>query len=360
MESRAVDAIEEIRFEELEGRAGSVGLITLNRPQVLNALNHAMFLALNHHLKKWDESDHIKAVIIQAVAGRAFCAGGDIRYAYERGRLNDPALPHFFRDEYRVNQRIHFFSKPYIALLDGITMGGGAGISMHGSHRVITERMTFAMPETGIGLFPDIGATYFLSRLPYKIGFYLGLTGTRIFSQDCLAVGLATQCVSHESLLKIIDLIVDTPLDADAKRSVTLLLKTFEIAPEPSLLMKHKLEIELAFSENTVEGIIKALKHFPSEWCHQTAETILTKSPTSLKVTLKALQKATSLDFESCMKMEYRLVNHFLKGQDFYEGVRAAVIDKDQKPHWNPNQLNLISDEKVNQYFNPIEEELTR
>ncbi len=194
----------DILFEELSGRDGNIGLITLNRQKALNALNHQMFLDLNAQLAEWETADHIKAVIIRAAEGRAFCAGGDIRYAFQKKLENDPTLPLFFRDEYQLNLRIFHYPKPYIALLDGITMGGGAGISLHGSHRIGTERLVFAMPETSIGFYPDVGASYFLSRLPYKVGFYLGLTSARITYNDCFWLGLINYFVPQDDFSKLI------------------------------------------------------------------------------------------------------------------------------------------------------------
>ncbi len=353
--------IPEILFEEPPGHDGHLGLITLNRPQALNALNHNMFLALDKQLTAWAQDKHIKAVVIRAVEGRAFCAGGDIRYAYEKKSSNDSTLPHFFRDEYRLNRHIYHFPKPYIALLDGITMGGGAGISIHGSHRVATERLVFAMPETGIGFYPDIGASYFLSRLPYKMGFYLALTGARISYKDCLAIGLVDAVVAHADQDKLIAALVAAPLKN--KLAVTEIIKSFSIASDDSILMTHKNAIENYFALHSVEEIISALESDKntwdkSTWCHETAASIKTRSPTSLKVTLRELQEGSKLNFDDCMRMEYRLTNRFIKGHDFFEGVRAAVIDKDQKPHWRPATLEEVTLHQIENYFAPLKEEL--
>src|SRR5579872_925135 len=182
--------ISEIAFEEISGRDDNLGLITLTRQSVLNALNQKMINAIDQQLKEWENANHIKAVVIRAAPGRAFCAGGDVRSVYDRKLAQDPKIADFFRDEYGMNRRIHHYPKPYIALMDGITMGGGVGISVHASHRVATERLVFAMPETGIGFFPDVGTTYVLPRLPDFIGMYLGLTGARLTLNDCLALGL--------------------------------------------------------------------------------------------------------------------------------------------------------------------------
>lgn len=345
----------DILFEEILGNHGNLGLITLNRPQVLNALNHDMFIALDKQLIDWQANKNIKAVIIRAAPGRAFCAGGDIRLVYERRLSKNLNLPHFFADEYRMNTRIHHFSKPYIALQDGITMGGGVGISVHGSHRVGTAQLLFAMPETGIGFYPDVGATYYLSRMPYKIGFYLGLTGTRIGYADCYATGIVQEIVERDSFPAIISALVDAKIPD--KKSVTAILKTFATPVPRSELIQHQNEIATCFNHHTVEEILYALSNNSIEWCRQLAEVMKTKSPTSLKVTLKALQKAEKLSFDDCMQMEFRLTYHFLHGHDFFEGVRAVIIDKDQKPHWTPETLAAVTNEEVDKYFAPVTDE---
>lgn len=348
----------EILFEEIPGVDGNLGLITLNRPQVLNALNHSMFIMLHQQLKQWKNDSQIKAVIIRAAEGRAFCAGGDIRSAYERKQKKDSSLHHLFRDEYRLNAEIHHYPKPYIALLDGITMGGGAGVSIHGSHRVATERLVFAMPETAIGFFPDVGASYFLSRLPEKIGIYLGLTGQRISASDCIALNLATHFVSRDSLTRIIEKLANTSLRNETKNTVTTILNQFSIPTEKSNLLELQNKINAYFSENSVENIIHALEKNSNAWEKETLAILKTKSPTSLKVTLLAFQKGMRLDFDACMQMEYRLVHRFLQGHDFFEGIRAAIIDKDQAPHWQPASLENVSNQEIEKYFLPLKEEL--
>lgn len=343
----------DVLFEEIS----HLGVITLNRPHVLNALNHKMFLMLDQQLTFWEQADHIKAVVIRAAEGRAFCAGGDIRRAYELKMTDDPTLPDFFRDEYRLNHHIFHYTKPYIALLDGITMGGGAGISWHGSHRIGTERLLFAMPETAIGFYPDVGATYHLSRLPNKIGYYLGLTGARIHYGDCLALGIIQQAVSREDLPKIVETLANTAtLNHD---TVTEILKPFSAATTKTAdLLKHQAEIAKAFSQSTVEDVLSYLDSSENAWCQETAKILKTKSPTSLKITFAALQKAVSQSFDHCMNVEYRLTNRFIKGRDFFEGIRAAIIDKDQQPHWQPASLSEVHVQEVEKYFAPLTQEL--
>jgi enoyl-CoA hydratase/carnithine racemase len=346
----------DILFEELPGKGGNIGLITLNRPQVLNALNQIMFLALHEQLQEWQHKKDIKAVIIRATEGRAFCAGGDIRAIYDLKKKGNVPLDVFFGDEYRMNRFLHHFSKPYIALLDGITMGGGAGISIHGSHRVGTEKLTFAMPETNIGFYPDVGMTYYLSRLPKKIGYYLGLTGVRITHADCLALGLVQEIVPSDALPKIINALITHEIQN--KQDVTTLIQTFAISHLDSDLMQHASEIEVCFAKSTVEEIILALEMQSNDWCQNTVAVIKAKSPTSLKVTLRALQEAQHLNFDACINREYALTCQFVEGHDFFEGIRAVVIDKDQKPEWRPSTLQAVSLNDVANYFTPLTQEL--
>lgn len=338
----------DILFEEIAGKNGSIGLITLNRPQVLNALNDDMFKALGYYLREWQGKPSIKAVIVRAVEGRAFCAGGDVKSLYLKKLDNDTNIKNFFLDEYTLNRLIYHYPKPYIALLDGITIGGGAGISIHGSHRIATERMTFSMPETTIGFFPDIGASYFLSRLPYKMGIYLGLSGDRISYQDAYELGLVDHIVPHTSLDHLTQALIDT--DISSKQVVTHIIHSFS-APTPSSdLLKKKEEIERSFSPQSIEKIIENL-HMSSEWCQTIAKTLMTKSPTSLKVTLQEITRGEQLDFDACMDMETCMMQHFLEGHDFYEGVRALLVDKDKQPKWKPQKLEDVTESDVLKYF---------
>jgi enoyl-CoA hydratase len=353
-----MDSIPEINFEEISGRDGNLGLITLTRQHVLNALNQVMFNALNQQLTEWEAANHIKAVVIRAAAGRAFCAGGDIRYAYERKMAGDPKLIHFFYDEYRMNRHIHHYSKPYIALLDGITMGGGVGISVHASHRVATNRLVFAMPETAIGFYPDVGTTYILARLPHKIGFYLGLTGARIGLNDGVATGLINYPVKEDIFPDIIYQLADTSFAEDARASVSQVIQSFSMPVDEPSLWEQRDKIENCFNKKTMEEILVALEKDGSQWCHDVATSLKAKSPTSLKVTLRALQEATALEFDSCMQMEYRLTSRFIEQHDFFEGIRAVLIDKDQQPDWKPATLSAVKLAEVKKYFAPLEVEL--
>lgn len=348
----------EIIFDEMPGIGGSIGLVTLNRPQVLNSLNENMVTSLYKKLQEWGRAMHIKAVVIRAVEGKAFCAGGDIRMVYDKAREHLPTMTDFFYEEYQLNRAIYHFPKPYIALMDGITMGGGVGVSIHGSHRVGTERLLFAMPETGIGFFPDVGGTYFLPRLPHHVGYYLGLTGARIKIADSLALGLVTQQVTHTQLPEVLKALAETKLGSQARQSVTEILNTFHHKTDIAPLETSFAEIAHCFKAHDIEKIMDRLHASKDAVCQEAYKVLLTKSPTSLKVTLAALQHGNTLDFDGCMRQEYRLVTRFLLGHDFIEGIRAVIIDKDQAPAWQPATLNDVSASTVSHYFEPLPREL--
>jgi enoyl-CoA hydratase/carnithine racemase len=342
---------EDILFTQIAGNNGDVALITLNRPKQLNALTTEMCRLIYDKLNEWEQDINIKA---------AFCAGGDLKNFYQMGNTEIETAKEFFWHEYRLNHRIFTFSKPYISLLHGITMGGGAGISVHGSHRVAAEDLIWAMPETGIGFFPDIGSSYFLPRLLDKTGFYLGLTGDKLSALDAHYIGVIDTIVPRNRFDDLINVIAKTEFSADARASVTNLIEQFSIAPTASVLLTHRIEIDRCFSRPTVEEIIKALFQEKIPWSVSTAEVLQTKSPTSLKVTLAELNHGMMMnDFAACMKMEFRIANHFLHNKDFYEGIRAALIDKDRKPKWYPARLAEMTDDDVKKYFAPLTTELS-
>lgn len=341
----------EVLFEEMRGNGGNLGVMTLNRPSALNSLTHKMIVAMHARLKIWAADTNIKAVIIRAVEGRAFCAGGDLKLTYERACRKDPAMMEFFNDEYQLNCYIHHYPKPYIAILNGITMGGGVGVSIHGSHRIATDKLLFAMPETGIGFFPDVGGTYFLPRLPGKLGYYLGLTGARIKSDDCVGLGIAQHKVAEEDLTELLSAIANQEFTADAKASVTQAIKQFELAAQPSALLAQQDVIEKIFHQNTMEDILQNLHDSKETICQDALTALTKKSPTSLKVTLRALDQGQHLDFDTVMQHEYRLTCRFLQEHDFIEGIRAVIIDKDQKPQWEPAALVEVTREQVESYF---------
>ena len=342
---------EEIVFAALPGKGGNIGHILLNRPKALNALTKEMCQALRGQLKQWQKDKHIKAVIIQGEGERAFCAGGDIRSLYYEGKDNPQAALDFFRHEYRMNASIYHFDKPYISFLDGITMGGGAGVSMHGSHRVATERLLYAMPETGIGFFPDIGAGYFLSRMTERIGHYLGLTGERISAGDAYHFGMVTHLIHSAEQAEVIRAITESSFTAQDNDIVSDIIDQFTITMPPAELVEHHRVIANSFDGKSVEEIIIKLQAIHSEWALTTLEKLKSKSPTSLKVTFEQLRRAVNMSFDDIMNMELNIAAQFLKTPDFYEGVRAAIIDKDQSPQWRPDRLEQVTEDKVQTYF---------
>jgi enoyl-CoA hydratase len=331
--------------------AGSLGLITLNRPKALNALDQEMCLAIDAALKLWAKDDGITAVIIRGAGDRAFCAGGDVRLAREdglawkKGESDGRIVRDFFRDEYRMNRRIATFPKPYIALIDGITMGGGVGLSVHGSLRLATTRTLLAMPETGIGLFPDVGTSFVLSRLPCEIGTYLGLTGARIGAADCLVLDIATHVVDHERIQSLI-----AELTVPGADIGTTVARHAVDAGAPEL-WTHRDVIDRCFRHNRIEDILAALDADGGAFAATTGATIRTMSPTSLKLTLKEIRKGRTLGIDDCLRMEYRLSQSVLAGHDFYEGVRAQLVDKDRHPKWYPATLDAIDDSAIDSLF---------
>jgi enoyl-CoA hydratase len=352
--------------EILLGRAGGVATITINRPQALNALTLANYRRIAPALKAWAEDPAVHAVLVRGAGGRAFCAGGDVRAVYEAGRGigGDPDLTAvFFAEEYRLIRNIHRFPKPYIALIDGITMGGGAGISVNGAYRLATPRTLLAMPETAIGLFPDVGATRFLNRCPGQIGRYLGLGGARLRAADARYCGLATDCVAEERADDLVAALAETAWQTGGEfAQVRAVLRQFAGDPGPAPLAALRPAIDRCFAGATVEAILAALAAEAAGggafagWAAQTRAGLLAKSPTSLKVTLRQLQIGRDYDLDQALILEYRLTQHMMAGHDFYEGVRAALIDKDQKPRWRPASLAKIDDAMVAAYFAPLDD----
>ena len=342
----------EILFET----QGRVGVITLNRPKALNAVTFAMVRALAAQLDQWAGDDAIACALLRAVPGRAFSAGGDIRELYAWRQAGDRRLVDFYTHEYRLNRAIKQFPKPYIALIDGIVMGGGVGISIHGSHRLVTQNALFAMPETGIGFFPDVGGTYFLPRCPGNTGLYLGLTGARLGAADMAYCGLATHQVDAERQGEIVSALAGGEACDEA-------LASLAVAGEPAPLAALRADIDHCFAGDDIDAILDRLENAcsakNSAWGKETAATIRAKAPLATMVALRQLRTGARLDFDACMQLEYRLVNRFMAAGDFFEGVRAAVIDKDRTPHWVPATLADVSAEQVEAYFAPLDDELT-
>jgi enoyl-CoA hydratase len=343
--------------EILLGRKGGLAILTIHRPQALNALTLDNYRGFDPALRDWAADPSVHAVVIRGAGDRAFCAGGDVRAVYEAGRgiSGDPDLPAvFFREEYELIRQIHHFPKPYLAIIDGITMGGGAGISVNGAYCIATERTLLAMPETGIGLFPDVGATRFLNRCPGHVGRYLGLTGARVNAADALYCGFATHAAKRDSIEALLDALSSEPI------AVEDCLRRFAVDPGRAPLAAVQPAIDRCFAGDTVEAILDALTVQAAEggayagWAEETRASLLGKSPTSLKITLRQLTIGRDYDLDEALALEYRLTQHIMAGHDFYEGVRAVLIDRDRKPQWRPAALTKVTDSAVDAYFAPI------
>jgi len=330
-----------------------IGRITLNRPKALHALNTDMCRLMSEALAAWASDDNVRMLLIDHAEGtRGFCAGGDIRMVAESGRKDGKAGADFFRIEYTLNTRIKRFPKPYIAFLDGVTMGGGVGISIHGSHRVATEHTLFAMPETGIGLFPDVGGSWFLPRLEGELGIWLALTGARLKGKDVLAAGIATHFVASEKLPAIKARIL-------AGEVPDTVLSDYAEAPPIPAYAEHLDIINHCFSRPTVTDICLALKMADDDWATAQADILKTRSPLSMAVSLEQLRRGAKMtSFEDIMRMEYRIACHIIRMHDFSEGVRAVIEDKDHTPKWSPQTPAAVSLSMVEPMFAPVAEEL--
>lgn len=334
-------------------RRGPIGHILLNRPKALNAITFEMVAGVADALAEWAEDDSVRAVIIEGAGDRAFCAGGDVIAVSHAGQEQSSLCRDFFQAEYRLNRAIHLFDKPYIAFLDGITMGGGVGLSVHGNHRIVTEKTLFAMPETGIGLFPDVGGSHFLSRCPGEIGTYLGLTGARLGPADMLAIGLADSHMPSASR----DAYFAALENADwgggsADEIVSAITQDFATPAGDAAITGIRDELDRLFAGDDLEEIAARLAADPGDVAAKAAALLDGKSPTMLKVSLKQLRLGAMQDFDANMVMEYRIVRRALQpGADFHEGVRALLIDKDKAPKWNPARLSDVEDAAIHSYF---------
>lgn len=344
--------------EVLLEQKGAAGVITLNRPKALNALNLAMVREIFPRLRQWAQDPAITRVVIKAAGEKAFCAGGDVRWIYDQGRGGtvEEAIA-FWREEYVVNAYIGSFPKPYVALVDGICMGGGFGLSAHGAHRVAGDRYLFAMPEVGIGLFPDVGGTYVLPRLPGAFGVFLALTGARVRAADAFAVGLATDVVPSAAFPALEEALC-------AGGEVERTINDHRIEPGPGALAERYGFIADTFSKPDIFTILAALDAAAeaggphAEFAKATAADIRTKSPTSLLIAMEQMRRGPSLDLGDCLKAEFRVVNRVAAGHDFYEGVRAVLVDRDNAPKWQPPRLEEVDPAVISAHFDPIPDEL--
>ena len=346
----------EMHGEVLAQVRGQVGLITLNRPKALNALSLGMVRDLMTVLLAWQQDPAVLAVAIRGSNKEgpfgAFCAGGDIRFLHQAGSTGNPEIEDFFTEEYALNHLIHNYGKPYIAFMDGIVMGGGMGISQGASLRLVTERTKMAMPETAIGLFPDVGGGYFLSRCPGHVGEWLALTGDTIGAGDAIAFGLADGCL---------------PLDAQAAVWEALGAQTFADGAAVQAFVAAKMiasdaqlkgvrgDIDQYFALSGVPAIVAALEAADSEWARATAATLRKRSPLMLHVVLEQIRRARGMDLASDLRMERDMVRHcfFLRpgASETGEGIRALAVDKDHSPRWNPARIEDVSPELVASFF---------
>lgn len=335
---------------------GAVGWVTLNRPQALNALTFDMIRQMDHTLVVWGKDPAISAVVVTSAGGRAFCAGGDVKTvatvgmeSMKKGQGGGAVLHDFFREEYTFNHRIFTFPKPYISLIDGIVMGGGVGVSAHGKYRILTGNTLFAMPETSIGFFPDVGGGYFLPRCPGQTGMYLALTSKRIKAVDAMYIGFGTHFVPAEKMAHLAEEIVRAPQNLEA------VFKSFSAPPDgESELAPYREKIDRYFAHNRVEDIMKDLEEDSSEWAVDVLKVMKSVSPTSLKIALRQIRSGAKMEFSEVMTMEYRLSQACLARHDFYEGVRAALIDKDRNPKWQPPTVGDLSDADIDACFQSL------
>ncbi len=326
---------------------GNLGHITLNRSKALNALTHAMCEEMTRLLVAWEGDPNIGAVLVDGAGERAFCAGGDVILLHDSGKAGDSRAENFWRTEYALNELIHRYSKPYIALIDGIVMGGGVGLSVHGRLRVAGDDTLFAMPETGIGYFPDVGGTFFLPRLGMEIGQWLGLTGARAKTALACEIGVANAYVPSADHAKLIKALGKVTLDG-SDAAVANVMLSFVKAPPVGEGVPDAVK---AFSEKTVPAILRALDKDGGEWAVKQAVNIRRKSPLAMAVTFEALRRGAKMNFREVMTQELDISLNFLKTQDFYEGIRAQLIDKDRNPKWSHESLDAVTEPQIQRLF---------
>ncbi len=334
-------------------KIGCCGVVILDRPQALNALTLDMVGAMAAALESYATDSDIACVVVRSSSPRAFCAGGDIKQLYELGCAgkHDEQMA-FFRAEYHLCRQIARFPKPYVALIEGIAMGGGAGVSLHGSHRVASETLSFAMPEVGIGFFPDVGATYFLPRLPGRIGTYLALTGSRAGLGDAIALGLAT---AHVPAARFDALVARLSHGENVDQAIAA---ESAVAPDLPLLQQRHF-IDGCFAAPSVAAILDEIdeaSYAGSAFGMTTYETIRSRSPTSLAIALRQMQLGATLDLEAALRLEFRIATRVVRGHDYYEGVRTVLIDKADAPHWSPTEIEKIKASEIEAYFAPLPE----
>jgi len=335
-----------------------IGFITLNRPRALNALTLPMLDAILGKLQEWLHNHSVHAVVIHSTCKRSFCAGGDLRSIYEAGKRNDLTfLENIFRKEYTLNCLIHSYPKPYIAFINGIAMGGGLGISIHGSHCFLSEKSLLSMPETSIGFFPDIGATTFLNNAPGKTGLYLGLTGNPFQTADALYAKIGTHYVSSTQQQQLFSALENLP--KKSHKAIDTLVKDYTDKPPASLLKTNQELIDALFKGNALSEIFRTLKENKTPFAQETLQTLKKRSSMSLCITFEQLKRGEKLTtFAERMQIEFNLAQHFIRSHDFFEGIRATIIDKDKTFRWQPDSLKKISKTDISAFFKPSSDPL--
>jgi len=330
---------------------GPLARIRLNRPKAIHALNLPMCQTMLDALETWRGDDTVRAVLLDHAEGRGFCAGGDIRMLADSGAGDGSEARAFFHTEYRLNHRLFTYAKPIVAFMDGITMGGGVGLALPCRHRVATENTRLAMPETGIGLFPDVGGGWYLSRLPGRIGQYLALTGHRVNGGDCLKLGLATNYIPATRLDEVKAAVAEHPAEIE-----TILADASDV-PDGDSILDHRDEIDRLFASDDLEQVFAALEADGGDWAAGTLATLRTKSPQTMKVSLRLLHDGAAMaSFADEMIQEYAVGCRVVQRHDFLEGVRAVIVDKDNAPRWDPATPDGVSDHVIDQIFAPLPE----
>lgn len=330
-------------------REGAAGRITLNRPAALNALTHDMVLRMSQALAAWADESSIGCVIVDGAGGKAFCAGGDLRGIYQL-RADDPEpARRFWADEYRLNATIARYPKPYVALMHGIVMGGGVGVSAHGSHRIATENTLLAMPEVSVGFMPDVGGTWLLGRAPGRSGLYLALTGARIGAADAIWAGFADRFMPAAALQEFVQQVT-------ACGDVDKVLSQFALPAETPPLRHRLSDIERAFSSSSPQDCLRDLHRMDSPWARETAASIRRNSPLSVACAFRAIDRASRFEqLEEALKLEYRFAYRSLAETDFREGIRSAIIDRDRDPQWNPRRIEDVDVNKMERLLSPLD-----
>lgn len=329
---------------------GHTGVITLNRPKAYHALTHPMISAIQKNLKLWATLPHIHSVLIEASPCQAFCAGGDIRAIYATGQAHPTASIHFFNDEYQLNHDIYHYPKPYIVLSDGLTFGGGVGISLHSPYSIVSDRFLFSMPETSIGFFPDVGVSHLLAQHPIY-GRYLGLTGARLSGAEAKTLGWVHTVVPSDHLNTLKQTLINLDLSIHAFERLHDFLKSYTT---PDVAIPYEHEVHTYFQHDSLETILQHLKQASSSdpFAQATYHQLMQKSPLSLALTFRQIQQAQHQSLETCLKTDFRLTTHLMHGADIYEGVRALLIDKDRMPQWSYPNLDCIPKAIIDTYFN--------